>query len=256
MKKAVGPEGIIFTSGGIGPTHDDVTYDAIAEAFDRKLVVHPETLKRMTAHYSKKGQEVNESRLRMATLPEGCEVLFSDETWVPLVVLEGVHILPGIPRLFQMMLSAQTHRFQGRRFHAVSLFTSVGEGILAKPLAQIALQVIHFHAPHSPTSTASTTPHSYSREYFVSARGGEGRGTSRDVEREGVWCSLTCSLVAGVARGLRGAQHPSVRIGSYPKGQEGDYTVKLTVEGRETVLVDAAVQAICATIAVDRTEMC
>jgi len=164
MKEAVGPNGIIFTSGGIGPTHDDVTYDAIAGAFGRGLAVHPETLKRMTAHYATKNQEVNESRLRMATLPERSDVLFCEETWVPLVVVEGVHILPGIPRLFQMMLSAQEHRFQGAHFHAVSLFTSVGEGVLAKPLGDIALR------------------------------------------------------------------HPAVRIGSYPKGQEGEYTVKLMVD--------------------------
>jgi molybdenum cofactor synthesis domain-containing protein len=105
IKAKVG-DGPVFTSGGIGPTHDDVTYRAIALAFGRSLKVHPETLERMTKHYAKKNQEVNDMRKRMATLPENCDVLFTEGMWVPLAVVEGVHILPGIPRLFQAMVEA------------------------------------------------------------------------------------------------------------------------------------------------------
>ena len=79
--------GPVFTSGGIGPTHDDVTYAAIGAAFGRPLTVHEETLRRMTAHYERKHLEVNAMRRRMATLPEGAEVLFTDGMWVPLAIV-------------------------------------------------------------------------------------------------------------------------------------------------------------------------
>ena len=129
--------GPVFTSGGIGPTHDDVTYAAIGAAFGRPLTVHEETLRRMTAHYERKHLEVNAMRRRMATLPEGAEVLFTDGMWVPLAIVEGVHILPGIPRLFQAMVSAHQERFQGKCFFSIHLYTNTGEGDLAALLAEI-----------------------------------------------------------------------------------------------------------------------
>ena len=70
----------------------------------------------MTAHYERKHLEVNAMRRRMVTLPEGAEVLFTDGMWVPLAIVEGVHILPGIPRLFpwstQFQINHTFLRFQ------------------------------------------------------------------------------------------------------------------------------------------------
>lgn len=137
IKARVG-DGPVFTSGGIGPTHDDVTYPAIAAALGREVRVHDATLARMKAHYENKGLEVNEMRLRMATLPEPDEVLFTEGMWVPLAVVKNVHILPGIPRLFQSMIEAHQERFVGPEFFNIELFSDEGEGDLAAPLADIA----------------------------------------------------------------------------------------------------------------------
>ena len=142
IKSRVG-DGPVFTSGGIGPTHDDITYQAIAGAFGRKLEMHDETLRRMTAHYEEKGLEVNAMRKRMATLPSGADVLFTEGMWVPLAVVEGVHILPGIPRLFQKMITAHQERFKGKEFYGIDLFTNQVEGDLAQPLADIAARNPH-----------------------------------------------------------------------------------------------------------------
>lgn len=141
LKERVGPDGVIFSSGGIGPTHDDVTYEALASAFGEQLKVHEPTVKLMQAHYTKTGKEVNEARLRMATLPEGAEVLVTEGLWVPLVNLNGVYILPGIPRLFQGMINAHKDRFTGgAAFQTLSEYTSMGEGDLANIFGDVAKQ--------------------------------------------------------------------------------------------------------------------
>ena len=138
LKERVGEGGIIFTSGGIGPTHDDVTYQAIARAYQTEIEEHKETIQRMKAHYLPQGKEVNEARRRMARLPLGCEVLTTPGTWVPLAVIENTYILPGIPRLFQQMLKAQESRFKGPAVFSHTVFTNTGEGDLAHPLTAIA----------------------------------------------------------------------------------------------------------------------
>ena len=92
---------------GIGPTHDDKTYAAIAAAFGRTLERHAPTVAIMQQHYGARGVELNEARLRMAELPTPAdEVLVTPGLWVPLAVVDRVYVLPGIPRLFQSMISA------------------------------------------------------------------------------------------------------------------------------------------------------
>ncbi|QDZ19975.1 FAD synthase [Chloropicon primus] len=138
IKSKVGENGVIITTGGIGPTHDDKTYSSIAKAFGVGLELHQPTVERMRTHYESQGKMLNEARLKMATLPEGSEVLVTDGLWVPLAVLNGVYILPGIPRLFQKMITAHESRFKGPSVFSHAIYTNSGEGDLADSLTAIA----------------------------------------------------------------------------------------------------------------------
>ncbi|KAI0080398.1 Molybdopterin binding protein [Panus rudis PR-1116 ss-1] len=107
----------VITSGGIGPTHDDITYASLAKAFNQGLVHHQETLRRMAemskhrwASLAQQNEEQRIARERMALFPDKAEVLFvQPEIWVPVVRLEGkLCVFPGIPKLFQTMLQGLT----------------------------------------------------------------------------------------------------------------------------------------------------
>ncbi len=88
----------VFTSGGIGPTHDDLTMDGIALAFERKVVLNQSMIDRMQRYSDK---PVNDAMRKMAMIPDGSEVLDVGGLWFPVVVVENVHIFPGIPELFE-----------------------------------------------------------------------------------------------------------------------------------------------------------
>ena len=139
LRSTVGPDGYIFTSGGIGPTHDDVTYEGVAKAFGTTLELHQPTIDAMTAYFDAKGegQKVNAARERMAMLPKDCEVLPVEGSWVPFVKMENVFVLPGIPSLLQKMLNQYSYLFQGPAFHRILLGTMTLEGDLAAPLSKM-----------------------------------------------------------------------------------------------------------------------
>ncbi|KAJ9524098.1 hypothetical protein QJQ45_022546 [Haematococcus lacustris] len=138
LRQRVGPSGFVFSSGGIGPTHDDVTYPALATAFGVQLALHQPTVELMKTSYAKRGMELNEARLRMATLPSPAEVLHSPGTWVPLVNLQGVYILPGIPSLFRQLITAHQDRFSGPAFLEAALYSVPGESFIADQLSAVA----------------------------------------------------------------------------------------------------------------------
>eukprot|EP00737_Agarophyton_chilense_P001382 gb/GEZJ01001552.1/.p1 GENE.gb/GEZJ01001552.1/~~gb/GEZJ01001552.1/.p1 ORF type:complete len:282 (+),score=40.11 gb/GEZJ01001552.1/:1071-1916(+) len=93
---------MVFTSGGIGPTLDDVTYQGVAGAFGLKLVRHEDTILRMKQIQPE--IVLNEARLRMVMLPESCDIIWTEGLWVPLAIVQNVYILPGIPSLFSRIL--------------------------------------------------------------------------------------------------------------------------------------------------------
>ncbi|PXF43070.1 hypothetical protein BWQ96_07217 [Gracilariopsis chorda] len=95
---------MVFTSGGIGPTLDDLTYEGVAKAFGLNLLKHEATIARM--HEIQPNLVLNEARLRMATLPEKCDAIWTGGLWVPLVCVHNVYVLPGIPRLFSSMIES------------------------------------------------------------------------------------------------------------------------------------------------------
>lgn len=126
----------VFTSGGIGPTHDDKTYEAVAQAFDRPLRYHDEAMDKlvhnMLLHYPERA--ITEARKRMALLPDPCEIIWTPNLWVPLVVVENVYVLPGIPALFSGMLTAARSHFKGTPKHRIQIYTQLSEGDIADAL--------------------------------------------------------------------------------------------------------------------------
>jgi molybdenum cofactor synthesis domain-containing protein len=105
----------LFTTGGIGPTHDDITVDAIAAAFGVPVVVHPEARAVLKEYYRDRPGGLNEARLRMARVPEGAELIFNPSTAAPGVKIGNVYILAGVPNIAASMLQALAGRLAGGR---------------------------------------------------------------------------------------------------------------------------------------------
>ena len=104
----------LFTTGGIGPTHDDITVDAIASAVGRAVVIHPEARAILERYYADKGG-VNEGRLRMARVPEGAELIPNHMSGAPGIRLDNMFLLAGVPHITAGMLDALTGTLEGGR---------------------------------------------------------------------------------------------------------------------------------------------
>jgi molybdenum cofactor synthesis domain-containing protein len=105
----------LFTTGGIGPTHDDITVDAIAAAFGVPVIVHPEARKILEDYYRDRPGALTESRLRMARTPQGAQLLANPSSGAPGVRLGNVFILAGVPHIAASMLAALTGKLEGGR---------------------------------------------------------------------------------------------------------------------------------------------
>jgi molybdenum cofactor synthesis domain-containing protein len=120
----------VITSGGVGPTHDDVTMEAIALAFGRRIVVHPELERTIRSHFT----ERLATGMKMAEVPEGAVLNAAGDLRFPTVQLENVYILPGIPQIFEAKLAALLGRFATNPYFIRSIYTSAGESMIAEYL--------------------------------------------------------------------------------------------------------------------------
>lgn len=167
---------LVFTSGGVGPTHDDVTIPAIARSFGRPLVRDPVLEKRIREHF---GERTTEGHLRMAEMPQGGELVASEKMSWPVLRVENVWVLPGVPQIFRMKFDLLRDRLaHGEPFQTRAVYTQCDEGEIAALLAEIE------------------------------------------------------------------ARFPGVAIGSYPRLSDPEYSVKVTVDGRDAAQVDAALVAL------------
>lgn len=128
----------VFTSGGIGPTHDDITSECVAKAFGLKHVMNKEALARLVKHYG--GEEyLNEGRLRMAMMPEGAALIDNPVSTAPGIHVENVYVMAGVPRIMQAMLDGILPKLQGGppiKSRTVNCF--VPESVIASELRKIA----------------------------------------------------------------------------------------------------------------------
>lgn len=129
---------IVFTSGGVGPTHDDVTIDAVARAFDTDVVIDTQFADLIKQHY---GDRCTDSHLRMARVPRGSELLTTAEIAWPTVRIKNVWVMPGVPEIFRMKLSIVRERLTGPvTFHSSAVYTRVEESDLKPILDQVVAQ--------------------------------------------------------------------------------------------------------------------
>jgi molybdenum cofactor synthesis domain-containing protein len=121
----------VFTSGGIGPTHDDVTIAAVARAFGVEVVHDPHTLELLHARF---GPVLKPALRRLAEIPRGCEVVWSEGHLFPVLLMERVVVLPGVPSMLREGFTRLRERFRGPPIHARAVYLSVGESALAEHL--------------------------------------------------------------------------------------------------------------------------
>lgn len=126
----------VFTTGGVGPTHDDVTLEGIARGLDVKTIRNDEFERILRKHY---GAKINDHVLRMADLPDGARLLWEDEIPIPVVCIRNIYIFPGDPDLLRMKFEAVRHRFQASPYHLRRIFTTADEGEIA-PLLEDAVK--------------------------------------------------------------------------------------------------------------------
>jgi molybdenum cofactor synthesis domain-containing protein len=127
----------LFTSGGVGPTHDDVTIEAVAKAFGVPVVTSPEMKAMLEAHYK---ERVTEGHLRMAMIPKGAALETTPEIRWPTVRIENTWVMPGVPEVFQMKIPVIEAKVgQGRSFVSHAVYTNMDEGDL-KPLLDRVVQ--------------------------------------------------------------------------------------------------------------------
>ena len=130
---------VVFTSGGIGPTHDDITAENVARAFGRAISVRKDARAVLAAHYAARDMELNEARLRMARIPEGATLIDNPVSAAPGFTIENVHVMAGVPQIFQAMVASVLPTITGGApLLSQSLDVDRGEGDIAGPLTDLA----------------------------------------------------------------------------------------------------------------------
>jgi molybdenum cofactor synthesis domain-containing protein len=125
---------VVITTGGVGPTHDDVTIPAIARAFGRALARSERLERAIRAYY---GDRVNEDVLRMADVPEGAELLEEPHLDFPLLKVENVHVFPGSPRAFRAKFDAWKERLRQAPFSLLRIYLDADESEIAASLRHV-----------------------------------------------------------------------------------------------------------------------
>ena len=128
----------VFTTGGIGPTHDDITPESVAKAFGRRAVHHPVAYARLEEWYRNNDREFTEARKRMTLMPEGAELVDNAVSIAPGFRVENVFVMAGVPQIMRAMFEAAKPLLRGgKAVRSRTIGTRVVEGVLAGPLGEI-----------------------------------------------------------------------------------------------------------------------
>ena len=127
----------LLTTGGIGPTHDDITAESMAEAFGRELILDPAARQMLINHYGSEF-ELTEPRLKMAKIPEGAGLIRNVVSGAPGFIVENVYVMAGVPRIMQAMLDEiVTLMTPGAKILSNTVSCGLGESAIAKQLEEI-----------------------------------------------------------------------------------------------------------------------
>jgi molybdenum cofactor synthesis domain-containing protein len=164
---------LVFTSGGVGPTHDDVTIEGVARAMAVPVVRHPALVALLEQYYR---GTVTDAALRMAEIPEGAELVTGGTLRFPTILMRNVYVLPGVPEIFRRKFDALRERFRDQPIHLKNVFVRIGEGTLAEYLNRLLesfplLQLGSYPEFSNPEYQVKVTLESRDRGYLEQALG-------------------------------------------------------------------------------------
>src|SRR5207248_990377 len=157
-----------FTSGGVGPTHDDVTIEGVARAMGVAVVRHPTLVGLLERYYR---DTLTDAALRMAEIPEGAELITGNGLRFPNIAMRNVYVLPGVPEIFRRKFDAMRERFREAPIHLKNVFVRIGEGTLAEYLNRLLgdfplLLIGSYPELSNPEYQVRVTPHANGVRYF------------------------------------------------------------------------------------------
>ncbi len=168
----------VFTTGGIGPTHDDITADAIAAALALPVVMHAEAEALLRAHY---GGDITDARLRMARMPEGARLIANRVSVAPGFAIANIFVMAGVPAIMQAMLDVVLPRLKtGPVLRSQTIDTGLAEGLIGTPLK--AIQDRHGHV--SIGSYPYFTDNGYATQVVIRATNEEALARACDAVRD------------------------------------------------------------------------
>ena len=163
----------VFSSGGVGPTHDDVTIQGVAAAFERKVGPSSELESTLREYYQ---DNLTDAMLRMADVPEGASLVRGDQMWFPVIVVENVYIFPGVPEILTSKFQSIKERFREDPFFTRDVYLVVEEGHVADVLHEVLAKYPNLLLGSYPTFTnpeyrVKLTLESKSEDYLNGAHG-------------------------------------------------------------------------------------
>lgn len=160
----------LFTTGGIGPTHDDITVDAIAAALGVTVVIHPQARRTLEDYYSARQQELTDARLRMARVPDGAELIPNPTSGAPGIRIGNIFIMAGVPHITASMLQGLSGKLEGGR-PVVSV--TVGAHAAESEVADLLRETEAAHEGVTIGSYPFSTSRGYGANFVIRSQDGE-----------------------------------------------------------------------------------
>lgn len=161
----------VFTTGGVGPTHDDVTIEAIARGLQRDVVIHPKLDALLQQHWA---DRPSAARNKMASVPQGAQLLMEPSLPVPVLLVENVYIFPGIPQLLRRKFDSIKDRFRDTPYHVRQIYVTAAESTFSHLLETLMdefpdLMLGSYPVVKNPDYRVKLTLESKDRDYLTQA---------------------------------------------------------------------------------------